>query len=154
MRDYMEQLERVRRFLQRVEVLVGRNSETYQDDLWSFFQNAWHLKDWIKNDSSIPQAVRDQVVSDAEAERSLQICADLCNRSKHLQLNRSRHDADVNPGHNITVFPSSAGRSDSRDSQYTHNIVLPDATRKIPQDLCRQIVDDWTRILSANGLAV
>jgi hypothetical protein len=63
--EYREQLDRVRRFFARTWVDTGRTDVQYQDDTWAFFQNCWHLKDWIKNDQMIPQPIRDRVVKAA-----------------------------------------------------------------------------------------
>ena len=155
MHDYLEQLFRTRRYLERMENVHRGNTVEYRDDLWSFFQNAWHLKDWIANDTSIPRPLRDQIVSQAhdESEENLRICQDLCNRSKHLSLTRNiQREANVNPGHNVNVFPPAAGGTDHRESEYTHNVLLPNGTRYIAQELAMRIVDDWVRIIGEAGL--
>jgi len=46
-RSFRDQLDRVRRLRARLDV-HNRPRPEYEDDLWSFFQNAWHLKDWLK----------------------------------------------------------------------------------------------------------
>ena len=51
MPEYMDQLNRVRRMLDRIN-RQDREPIEYGDDIWSFFQNCWHLKDWVKNDPS------------------------------------------------------------------------------------------------------
>src|SRR5438093_658411 len=73
------------RDLRRVESSNSDTSEQ-EDNLVSFFQNCWHLKDWIKNDDSLSQDKRNAVVRDAEASETLQFCADLANRFKHYKL--------------------------------------------------------------------
>ncbi|MGD9721473.1 MAG: hypothetical protein AB7O59_09710 [Pirellulales bacterium] len=52
---YEEQLERVRRYHARVAQIDGGfeatlPSENYVDDMYAFFQNCYHLKDWLKKD--------------------------------------------------------------------------------------------------------
>ncbi len=52
---YSVQLHRVKRYLQRFEEIgsgKAHNQSTpdYDDDVYAFFQNCYHLKDWIKND--------------------------------------------------------------------------------------------------------
>jgi hypothetical protein len=62
------------------------DSDNYLDEIYAFFLNCYHLKDWIKCDSAVPvkdqQAVEDHIT----ANRSLRLCADICNASKHLKL--------------------------------------------------------------------
>jgi hypothetical protein len=145
MTPYREQLERVRRFLIRVQN-EDRDSIVYDDDLWAFFQNAWHLKDWIKHDSSISTKSRERIRKAAEASDELQVCADLANRSKHFKLTNKRRDADVT-SRNTTVFPGA-----NRDSELTHIITLDDGTQLIAQELAKTVVDLWGEILAREGL--
>ena len=79
-----EQLARVKRFLRRIEPRGATDDD--QDDLWSFFQHCWHLKDWLMNDLTVPERIRNSVESEVEQYESLMICADLANRTKHLTL--------------------------------------------------------------------
>ncbi len=44
MAEYIDELNRVRRMLDRLN-RQDRSPNEYGDDLWSFFQNGWHLKD-------------------------------------------------------------------------------------------------------------
>ncbi|MCH8895788.1 MAG: hypothetical protein IH927_05950 [Proteobacteria bacterium] len=145
MTPYREQLERVRRFLVRVQN-EDRDSIGYDDYLWAFFQNAWHLKDWIKNDSSISTKSRERIRKAAEASDELQVCADLANRSKHFKLTNKRRDADVT-SRNTTVFPGA-----NRASELTHIITLDDGTQLIAQELAKTVVDLWGEILAQEGL--
>lgn len=58
------------------------------DAIYAFFQDCYHLKDWIKNDLTSPQ--RTSVESFVSHSKNLSLCADICNGSKHLTLIRSR----------------------------------------------------------------
>ena len=90
MTESLKQWERVKRALLRIENNKKRQMDEYEDDVWNFFQNCWHLKDWIKNDVAIDSAHRESVECDVNKVDELVICADLCNRSKHLTLDRKR----------------------------------------------------------------
>ena len=76
------------------ELSVGRRhmtaSDNYIDDVYAFFQNCYHLKDWIKNDPTLPSSIRSEVEDYIDQTRALSICADLCNALKHLKLSGSR----------------------------------------------------------------
>jgi hypothetical protein len=61
-KSYRKQYDRMIRFLKLLEDVYngvehgpeqGRDSEYYRDRVYAFFQNCYHLKDWIKNDSDI-----------------------------------------------------------------------------------------------------
>ena len=52
-KKYIEQFLRVKRYLERFARLNAgvdhtQASPNYDDDVYSFFQNCHHLKDWIK----------------------------------------------------------------------------------------------------------
>src|SRR5258708_1539825 len=66
MSDWREQLERVVRFLARLQN-HDRPKHDYEDDLWAFFQNCWHLKDWIKNDPALDPSTRRTLLDRAHA---------------------------------------------------------------------------------------
>ena len=83
---YMEQLNRVRRMLERINRNQNRSADDYGDDVWSFFQNCWHLKDWIKNDPHIP--IHGSIEDLVKTSPPLMICADLANGTKHLKFDR------------------------------------------------------------------
>ena len=60
--SYLHQLDRARRFLARAEAIEGFADVDFQDVMWAFFQNCWHVKDWVLNDSKperlVPGTVR------------------------------------------------------------------------------------------------
>jgi hypothetical protein len=100
--SWAQQWSRVERwYLRFSETNSGRRhdreSDYYQDEAYAFFQNAYHLKDWLKNDPNSSAIVSDieQVISQS---RNLSLCADLCNGSKHLRLDRPRASADTKIG--------------------------------------------------------
>jgi hypothetical protein len=106
---WSEQYRRMLRSHARlIEIAQGRmmaSSEQARDALFHFFQDAYHLKDWIKNDSEVTTSVVEKWINETDA---LRLCADLCNGSKHLRLTRSRtgdlgtsfavQDVTVQPG--------------------------------------------------------
>jgi len=107
MAEWKEQFERVKRSLNRIE---NRNEDLtpyHEDDFWHFFQDCYHLKDWIKNDSSIPKNIKGEYIDKnhkeghkveecINANTNLSMCADLANKSKHLKLkNNIRIDEKI-----------------------------------------------------------
>lgn len=54
MKKFEEQYERVKRWYQRVEAITfgmahNKNTDFLQDEVFAFFINCYHLKDWIKH---------------------------------------------------------------------------------------------------------
>jgi hypothetical protein len=55
MSSYLEQYKRVKRWHARFAAINNglehtKSSDYYADEVYAFFQNCYHLKDWIKND--------------------------------------------------------------------------------------------------------
>lgn len=106
MQSYIEQYERVKRYLQKIQN-QNRSQVEYKDDLNSFFQNCWHLKDWLKNDTRSKN-----IIGDIENEINdtcifLMICADLANGTKHLKLRDQRIDGKFTKI-DVTICPPPA----------------------------------------------
>ena len=69
---------------------VYNDCELYDDDLYHFFQDAWHLKDWIKNDPAVPTNVRAQIEKELDNITYFRITADFANGTTHmLQIGRA-----------------------------------------------------------------
>jgi len=92
---HQEQFKRVRRWYERFESIKNgrihdKPSEFYEDDVYSFFMNCYHLKDWIRNDPTVA-SVANKVEEYINNNLDLKLCADLCNSLKHLCLNENIH---------------------------------------------------------------
>ena len=92
MSTWNEQWERVNRYYDRFKKINegfeghGEPSDYYFDDMWAFFQNCFHLKDWLKNGSFKSAKILktpEEYVNDTPC---LAICADLANAVKHMIL--------------------------------------------------------------------
>ena len=59
------------------------------DRAYAFFIFCFHLKDWIKNDTSIDAGVRAAVEAFVSATPALALAADIANGVKHLVRDRS-----------------------------------------------------------------
>jgi len=145
LREFLEQFERVKRSLVRIEN-QDRNSTEYDDDLWHFFQDCYHLKDWIKNDPNIPYDVKGETEYYVKNNKELRICADLANRSKHLKLIlEPREDADItNRSVNIIVGPEPSTREVT--------ITLRNGCKFTALEVAREAVKAWESFLSKNNL--
>lgn len=92
---YREQYERVKRWYERLSTInQGRqhdlSSVNYEDEVYIFFLNCYHLKDLIKNDAAAGSVAQKKVEKFIESSRSLSLCADICNAHKHLKLTTSK----------------------------------------------------------------
>ena len=82
-------LEKVRRDEDRLyKAIISQDSNSISDSLFNFAVTAYHIKDWLKNESI--GGVERHINSDP----MLRLCADLCNGSKHKILNSAREVDD------------------------------------------------------------
>lgn len=92
--DWLGQLERVRRWHRRFGAVRAAAGDTVGlDDLdlvYAFFQNSWHLRDWIEKTSGVAKAELDCFVS---ANQALRLCRDLANGTKHFSISSPSVDA-------------------------------------------------------------
>jgi hypothetical protein len=156
MHTFQEQFARVKRYLARIEDR-NRYPIDYEDDLWSFFQNCWHLKDWLKNDSSVPSVITQKVENDLKNCSSLMICADLANRSKHLKLTTPppRKDAKVKEKKITAVVNEVPGTTKSESSISIDFIITFDSgSTKSALDVARSAIKEWQTLISGYGLSL
>jgi hypothetical protein len=144
---YRDQLDRTRRFLERVEVLVpGSDVHHYQDDVWAFFQSCWNLRDWIQNELRISDTVKKQVHDAVESAHCLKICYDLANGVKHYALTSPKLGAR----HLLTNTRNTPGEETIIDCV----IELPDGSRLSARKLARECLLEWERILQLYQLPI
>ena len=62
-----------------------------EDCIYAFFQNCFHLKEWIEKSDAISKKDLDSFVA---SHRELGICRDICNGTKHMIIDR--HSIDPN----------------------------------------------------------
>ncbi len=84
------QFQRVSRSFQNVLNNQNRKLTEYEDDVWCFFQNCWHLKDWIKNDvQGVAKASRLKIDVEVNSYPTLVMIGDLANKSEDLKVTNS-----------------------------------------------------------------
>lgn len=76
LRTPRDMLEKAERELQRF-----RHDRTI-DNLFNFFVTAYHVRDYVREATTVPQHALDSFLADSD----LQDCRALCNKGKHLRL--------------------------------------------------------------------
>lgn len=160
---YKEQYNRVMRYYNRIKTRTNDTQKEYEDDLYAFFQNCWHLKDWLKNDPNI--TVPDQTIEDyANNTFHLKICADLGNRTKHLKLTRKRFDADFN-GNSVKAHlpigvayasdPPPAGSEDLTGwIEYEYYINVDNNSKLKALDVAEKAIGEWDAFFVTHNINV
>jgi hypothetical protein len=153
MTGYRHQLDRARRFHDRVlrhfDDWDDMNDVEFQDDMWSFFQHCWHVKDWVEHDPQLSPAQVAAVLDMAYKSASLVVCQDLCCATKHLQLDHPRSGTGAGHSHVDTIIKPEQGR-------FEMDCIVDDGFgNKISgKQLARDCIAEWEGILQAQGLAI
>jgi hypothetical protein len=110
---WREQYWRMRRSRDRLAAAatgqLAADSDEARDRLVHFYQDAYHLKDWLKNDPVVPGPARGQALEQHITPTSvLALCADIANGAKHLLLKSSRtHDSSTGvTSQSVTLRPA------------------------------------------------
>jgi hypothetical protein len=126
---YKEQLKRAHRYYVRLKALneglgYSAPADTYFDDMYAFFQNCYHIKDWLKNDKEFILYNDKQIENYVSNSLSLSICADICNGVKHLTLNsKTRSKAEPKlVGREISLHFNDSLGSPSEDQSATFKV--------------------------------
>jgi hypothetical protein len=65
------------------------------DCIYSFFQNCYHLRDWLEHSRVVSQK---QLADFFRSHIEMQVCRDICNGTKHFNLTRPSVDAHFSIG--------------------------------------------------------
>jgi hypothetical protein len=140
---WREQYDRMMRVYERLQKPYHSAIE-YYDDLHHFFQDCWHLKDWIKNDPSagIGRAIENEVKC-----RTFDVVADLANAAKHLVRHQRTRVGAYGTSTDVT-----ATLAPKQPIHVVYTITLADGSQIEAQDLIRSAVAEWQAILVKIGL--
>jgi hypothetical protein len=87
MSQVAKQFNRVQRTFLKVLDNHNRKLVDYEDDVWGFVLNCWHLMHWIKNDTkSVAKATRVKIDNEVNSYPALVIVGELANKSKNIEL--------------------------------------------------------------------
>jgi len=123
------------------------NSEHYDDDLYHFFQDAWHLKDWIKEDPAAA-AKAPNIEDDLRNVDALMIAADLANGTKHGgEITKTiRKGAAIISKERIVRL----GGSPTYENRW--HVTLSDGTKTTAESVVEEVMKGWDSLLKSYGL--
>lgn len=123
------------------------NTELYDDDIYHFFQDAWHLKDWIKNDPSVPSKVRDQVEQEVNHVQPFRVAADFANGTKHMALKWPRDEDAQFTERKITIMLGHPG-----PALQERVLTLADGSQTTAEAVATEVMQEWDLLLRRFGL--
>ncbi len=122
------------------------NTELYDDDIYHFFQDAWHLKDWIENDPLVPSTVGDQVKQELGLARTFRVAADFANGTKHMVL-RQPHKRAQFTERKVTVKLGNPG-----PALQERILTLVDGSQTTAEAVAAEVMREWPLLLRRFGL--
>jgi hypothetical protein len=149
--QWQQQWQRVGRWFERFANTAGgrehdRHSDHYHDEIYAFFLNCFHLKDWLQNDPASASAASD-VERFVNGSVALSICADLANGSKHLVLDRPRVGTGAKFG--ARLFKLNLGGVPRISAEYA---VEANGKKYDAFKLAKECIAEWTGYLQSKGL--
>jgi len=129
------------------------SSDEARDDLVHFFQDAYYLKDWIRNHTPTVIA-KGKLEGLITGDRTLSLCADLCNGTKHLLLTMAK-TGDLSTAitsQSVAVRPAAAGSGQPpRPALYSWTVESGGKTYDVVA-LAGEIIQAWDDLLKGEGL--
>lgn len=131
--------------------------ELGKDVVYAFFQNCWHLKDWMIHDDSV-KVSKETIEDFANDDDYLVICADLCNGSKHSCLSRIKKrpergkDTDVKK--TTIKLQIEQGEHEKKLVISGEFIVEREGTKYEVLELARLCVKSWDAFIANHKLPV
>jgi hypothetical protein len=153
-----KQWARVNRWYLRFRAIdagVEHNEPTdfHQDEMWSFFVNCYHFKDWLKNDTA--SGVSEKDVEDyVNQSPNLSLCGDVANGSKHAVLTWARVDKNTKLKNQKFKFELHAGLGDQNPPPKVAVKYVLEANG-VTYDafgLATDCLNDWDVFLKSKGL--
>ncbi len=86
---YQQQLRRLERkyraLIQKKDAIEDTNIDEIRDLLLSFFQDCWHLRDWLIKSTEVDEQKLQSFLTNS---LEMNMCREICNTAKHLVLDR------------------------------------------------------------------
>ena len=122
------------------------STEDYDAAVYHFFQDAWHVKDWVTRDPAVPQAVSLRVEIDVAASADLSAAADVANGTKHFEFGSGR-----SPRVGARIFERELAVGGPEGVRHTHRISVGGKVATATE-LADKVIGEWDRLLKGYGL--
>ena len=127
------QLAGIRRWHARVVEASRVGSPDLTDFIFVFFQSCYHLREWLHHTSKIPKAEVDRFYAQT---KELRLCRDICNGTKHLNIDHASVDPTFSIGWEYRPYePSGARMFIIADDKYD----MVDLAAR-----CLELIEDFT----------
>jgi len=146
-------LEKARRDFQRLNAAANRHSEQEVGDaLFDFAVTVFHVKDWLKEQTSAPFQ-QEEVERFIAQSPSLSAFRDLCTASKHKEISRyNPKTAEVLASASAIVDATLGSTSKPLHKAFVTKIVGKDSSRSEALALAATALADWDNFFRKHGL--
>jgi hypothetical protein len=145
-----QQYKRMMRWRERLDE-PGHDEQRRHDDFYAFFVTAYHLADWIKNDTAIADDIREAVWGFRHTGM-LAIAADVANGYKHLARDRK---PKVDGSARVAVQGTFAiSEGDEPPQAWQHWVVVVGETMPMQDayELADRCIMEWNTFLDEHSL--
>lgn len=149
--SWQDQRNRVGRWHKRLSA-IGRGipTDTSQaealDEVYAFFMNCYHLRDWIIASGFRP---RDEVDAFMSGDPDLALCADICNGLKHFRVDPKRAwSSSTWSTASVVTFSFPPGTAEAEPIPGQQWVFTTDGTEIDMFDLADRCVAAWDRFLA------
>lgn len=115
--------------------------EFQHDILFTCFQNIFHLKDWLINDTNIDSKVIYEFINN---NIELQICRDICNGTKHFNISQASIDND------FTIIREYQPLHKMMNTSEWRMIVIADFNKYDLKELAQKSINLWVSFINDN----
>lgn len=149
-RRWRQQYDRMMRVRERIRAAKNVDRQL-EDDYYSFFMWCYHLKDWLRNDDTVPPAVRAAVEPFVKENRCISVAGDLANGVKHLRLDAPRVDPNMKLSVIQAAFDPDAFQADAFATD-DEVVVVVDGDYEPASEIADACVVAWEGFLRSHGL--
>ena len=132
-------LSKAKRELRRLEIEEGNIDHAY-----NFFATAYHIVDYLKG--RLSQSEIDKILADP----LIKLCADACNKAKHMKLTRGR--PDIRTDVHSATFGSFTFNTMAFNTLAERWITWEDGTRLEVVGFAQGVIARWEEIFAEHGI--
>lgn len=146
----LELLNKVEKDKTNLETALLRWDETgIQESLFNFSVGSYHLVDWVK--TYYPN-LESKVYNLLNNDKYLGACRDLCNASKHVELDVTKGGYSKYPPVVSDIDQSPTGSTVVSFPGYRLKIQFNDGDRVAAEEVIQKAFDAWKKFFTDNGI--
>lgn len=146
--DLLKKVEKDKKNLE--QALLVWNEAEIQDSLFNFSVSCYHLVDWVK--AYYPN-LKPKVHDLLNNNKYVNACRDLCNASKHVELDVTKGAYSKHPPVINDVEQSATGSTVASPlPSYRLKIQFKDGDRLAAEEVIQNAFDAWKKFFCDNGI--